>query len=94
VAPFVGLPFAVGVAEVQVIYEEGRTGSEFLICIEAKILGFSPQLLHIHNAEIFENGAVFADLTSLLVDGTPETAGCVEISQQFYNILLADPVRR
>lgn len=91
VAPFTGVPFAAGTAEVQFIFEAGRAGSEWLACIEAKILGFTPQLLHIHNAEIFQNGGVVVDMSPLL-GGVPEVSGCIDISEDLFTGILNDPV--
>lgn len=91
VAPFTGVEFASGKAEVDVIFEEDREGGEYLICIRANICGFTPELLHIHAGEIFLNGAVFADLTPL-IDGEMPIDGCVDTTKEFYNLLLVNPV--
>jgi hypothetical protein len=91
VAPFLGVEFASGKAEIDVIFEEDRMGSEYLICIRATICGFTPELLHIHSADIFENGVVFADMTNL-IDGDSPIDGCVDTTKKFYELLLFDPV--
>jgi hypothetical protein len=91
VAPFMGVEFASGKAEIDVIFEEDREGSDYLICIRATICGFVPELLHIHAAEIFDNGVVFADMTNL-IDGESPIAGCVDTTKQFYDLLVIDPV--
>lgn len=85
-----GVEFASGKAEIDVIFEEDREGSDYLICIRATICGFVPELLHIHAAEIFDNGVVFADMTNL-IDGESPIAGCVDTTKQFYDLLVIDP---
>eukprot|EP00545_Synedropsis_sp_CCMP1620_P012266 CAMPEP_0119015000 /NCGR_PEP_ID=MMETSP1176-20130426/10502_1 /TAXON_ID=265551 /ORGANISM="Synedropsis recta cf, Strain CCMP1620" /LENGTH=364 /DNA_ID=CAMNT_0006968257 /DNA_START=22 /DNA_END=1116 /DNA_ORIENTATION=+ len=90
VAPFEGVHFTSGKADIDLIYEEDRPNSEYIICIQATICGFTPELLHIHAGEIFQNGAVFADLTALLTGGGT-TDGCVETTKEFYTMLVNDP---
>lgn len=95
VAPFVGVDFACGTADVTILADDitmcdGHT--MYYACIDTDIEGFAPAAMHIHRANIFENGDIVVDFTPLIRPGHPDTFGCVEIeSEGLFNALVEQP---
>jgi hypothetical protein len=96
VAPFTGIPYAFGTADVYTITTDVNMCSgppQYFACITTDIEGFVPKAMHIHKGEIFENGAIVVDFTPLLETGKADTTGCIQIMlEELYTSLTSAPV--
>jgi hypothetical protein len=92
VSPFIGVPFATGIATVKLDFKPSRTNAKWKVCIQTNIIGFTPGLLHIHKGKISENGGAVVDFSDML-GSSPTFSGCVSVAQSLYNDIKGNPVR-
>jgi len=96
VAPFTGIPYAFGTADVHIVAADVNMcygPTQYYACITTDIEGFTPMAMHIHRGEIFENGDIVVDFTPLLEMGKPDTTGCIEVMEmELYKALISAPV--
>jgi hypothetical protein len=91
IAPFVGAEYTYGLAQVSVEYDASRS-TKWRVCVTTHIEGFIPGQLRIRHGEIFENGDIVVDFTSLLSDHHNAFHGCRGISKTLYDQMIARPV--
>jgi hypothetical protein len=91
IAPFVGAEYTFGLAKVSVEYDASKS-KVWRVCITTHIEGFIPGQLRIRHGEIFENGDIVVDFTSLLTDHHSAFYGCRGISKTLYNKMISEPV--
>lgn len=96
VEPFTAIPFAFGTAEVELMAVDVNHCDgpvEYYACIETDIEGFVPAAMHIHRANIFENGDVVVDFTPTLMPFQPDNNDCVLVeSAELFHALVEQPV--
>jgi hypothetical protein len=93
VSPFIGVPFATGIATVKLDFNPSRKNAKWKVCIQTNVVGFTPGLLHIHKGKISENGGAVVDFSDML-GGNPSFSGCVTVAQSLFNDIKGNPVRR
>jgi hypothetical protein len=95
VSPSRGVDDASGVAIVQLDYDELRVNAKWKACLQSDVHGFAPGLLGIHKGKIYENRkSSVIDFSSMLRDGDPFLDGCVAVSEDLFDDILENPVRR
>ncbi|KAI2505692.1 CHRD domain [Fragilaria crotonensis] len=91
VSPFIGVPFATGIATVKLDFKPSRTNAKWKVCIQTNIIGFTPGLLHVHKGKISENGGAVVDFSDML-GSSPTFSGCVSVAQSLYNDIKDNPL--
>ena len=87
-----GVPFAIGIASVQLNYDQYRTPQR-KVCIQTNVMGFCPRSLHIKKGTIKQNGMDEVDFSGSLKKGDPIFSGCVGVPSAVFNDIKSHPVR-
>lgn len=86
-----GVPYAIGIAAVQLDYDPSRM-NKWRVCIQANVIGFMPDGIHINSGKITENGMAEVDFTDSLNDDTVFD-DCVTADQALFIDIRDHPVR-
>ena len=87
-----GVTFAIGIASVQLDYDQYRTPQR-KVCIQTNVMGFCPRSLHIQKGSIKNNGDDKVDFSKLLKEGEQIFSGCREVPASVFNDMKSHPVR-
>ena len=93
IAPFEGVDYVSGTADVKLSYNSSRS-PKWRVCLNTTILDFTPGLLHIHKGKITVNGAVRVNfsLPSANGDDNFSFSRCVPVDELLYNDMRDNPV--
>lgn len=92
-SPFVGFPNASGIASIQLHYDPAAaTGKKRKICIQTRVVGFSPEMLKIYKAKMTRNGVTpYVDFSNLLRSDRPTFSGCRFVNQPTFHDIRYNP---
>jgi hypothetical protein len=91
IMPFVGVEFAFGLGQVDLVVDSCTGGFE--ACAKTNVQGFDVATLQIGRGKTFMNGPTVVDFSQAL-ENSPTFQGCVHVTESLYLELVRNPVRQ